>query len=105
MEDSLPSATTDETAPADAPAEEAGVEKTGVDAKHEEMPAPPAVPVEPVTVVALPAPTPPAAPPPAVAAPGASEKVSGGVRAAASEDMRANETGRESLRERGCQYV
>src|SRR3546814_1343527 len=79
-----------ETAPADAPAEEAGVEKTGVDAKHEEMPAPPAVPVEPVTVVALPAPTPPAAPPPAVAAPGESEKVSGGVLAAASEALLAN---------------
>src|SRR3546814_10491348 len=61
LEVSLLSATHDETAPADAPAEEAGVEKTGVDAMHEEMPAPPAVPVEPVTVVALPAPTPPAA--------------------------------------------
>ncbi|HEY9537198.1 MAG TPA: SPOR domain-containing protein [Kiloniellaceae bacterium] len=90
LEVSLLSATHDETAPADAPAEEAGVEKTGVDAKHEEMPAPPAVPVEPVTVVALPAPTPPAAPPPAVAAPGESEKVSGGVLAAASEALLAN---------------
>src|SRR3546814_4870532 len=54
------------------------------------MPGPPAVPVEPVTVVALPAPTPPAAPPPAVAAPGESEKVSGGVLAAASEALLAN---------------
>src|SRR3546814_11910825 len=68
LEVSLLSATHDETAPADAPADEAGVAQTGVDAKHDEMPATPAGPVEPVTVVARPAPPPPAAPPPAVAA-------------------------------------
>src|SRR3546814_17924867 len=51
LEVSLLSATPDDTAPADAPAEEAGVEKTGVGAKHETMPDPPAGAVEPVAGV------------------------------------------------------
>src|SRR3546814_18581827 len=70
LEVSLLSATHDETAPAAAPAEEAGGENTGVAAKHDEMPAPPAVPVAPVPAVAPPRPTPPAPPPPASHTPG-----------------------------------